>query len=182
MTMDMELQAPSRLARLVDNCIEFGFNHAICCSACLKFADSVNVLIDDRDHDEAMAIALSARAMKHRSDRFKCKQLWKLLLNDQDISMAVLNAATRQKDFINKHRGRADRLEQVQVTPRRSLEASFTTPTAGPTRVTPDPPSTPPAIDSQNESELIGDDDDPALCSPSRAPAKGPRTTHKWNQ
>ena len=56
------------------SCIGFGMPQVLCCVGCLKYSDSVGLLIDFRDHDALMIDALSKR--KHVGGRKQCLQLW----------------------------------------------------------------------------------------------------------
>ena len=92
-------------------CIQLGIPEAKCCSGCVSFAQSVGLLIDDRDHDEMMANKLSSRwapgdqensTKTHKYRDFHCKQLWLMEAGDTS-SMAHFELASWQKGFIRTH-------------------------------------------------------------------------------
>ena len=114
-------------------------------------APSIDLLIDDRDHDDAMALALSKRHKSHKSTGYICTQPWKQDVESCGIGRATM--ASRQKEFIRKHRGLdPERLELTSSTPalsaimrRLDYDTKPDPSSVGPRTITPDELSTPQA-------------------------------------
>ena len=105
-------------------CIQIGFPQLLCCSGCVEFAIRCALTIDDRDHDDQMAAALSRRHITHRSDRTKCIELWKREAKTLKMK-AWKQLKGKQDDFIRLHLNRDPArlvlIDAPRETPRRHL-------------------------------------------------------------
>ena len=153
------LRAVSVAGRQVSSCIEWGMPQKICCSGCTQFSDRLGLLIDDRDHDAAMADAPATRHTTHSHRDTTCLRLW------QKAESTLTNRErkrlkTVQCDFIRERGFNPDRLVLVgnPITPalNRRLLPTLATPQVQPqdaispdTQTTQPTPPTPPTPDPE---------------------------------
>ena len=101
--------------RSVDYCIQWGFPKSNCCGGCTNFATGIKLEIDERCHNEAMAMALDKRKETHQSGKYQCLQLW---LQPVDGIRFVKDKMMKiwQCNYINDvHKRNTDRLQQSTV-------------------------------------------------------------------
>ena len=165
---------PYTAGRQLKYCIEWGFYDTICCSGCSRYAESVKLQINNRDHDEAMAAALERRG-SYKSKNYKCTTPWKQTVDSCDISRASM--AARQKEFIESIRlmdpVRLELLSTPAPTARRLRYISQDAARG----ITPDIPVQPDGPDAARQNE----DDNNVISSPIKSPPKSSRNIKTWN-
>ena len=153
----------------VASCVQFCFPASLCRHGCRECATSIKCDIDERDHDDRMAVGLENRK-SYKSKRCACSQPWKKSLDRHDISSA--STAYRQHEFIETiHRVDPHRLLSSTVTPRISRRLQGEEPIAdvlSPSKIPTDDLSSPATIPAQ---DISIDNGAPSVsCAPSVSP------------
>ena len=121
-------------------CIQWGFMKSFCCAGCSTFATapSVDLNIDDRDHDALMVTALEKRK-NWKTPKYHCTAPWKHPPEYFDTEMQASTAIQQQQFIRNVRKIDPRRLMASTVTPAtiRQLDYGVRTRSTGPILPTP---------------------------------------------